>query len=153
MSNAYIELQQRQQQDVNSFPIGAAFGREQFRQMMERWGFTEEDTDKIVSLGAGCYIRKSDKQAYIDMCKRHHEELAEAIAEDKTGEGFIYDMFLYELENHEYGYTGDASDALDALHMTLEDINADQRLVKGLYKAIQRIDGCDPFDGGEEESA
>ena len=141
MSNAYIELQQRQQQDVNSFPIGAAFGREQFRQMMERWGFTEEDTGNIVSLGAGCYIRKSDKQAYIDMCKRHHEELAEAIAEDKTGEGFIYQMFRAELENHEYSYTGDTGDALAALGMTLREVCEEKRLFTGLNKAMCDVMG------------
>ena len=49
---------------------------------------------------------------------RHHKELQAAIDADPTGEGFIKDMFLYELENHEYSYTGTAEDALDSLGLT-----------------------------------
>ena len=151
MSNAYIALQERQQQEVNRFPIGAAFGNNQFREMMERWGFTENDTDKILSLGGGCYIRKSDKDAYTGMCKRHHEELAAAIEEDKTGEGFIYQMFYEEMAAHEYGYTGDLEETLDALHMTMDQVNADKRLIAGLLKAVRAFEGADVF--GEEDKA
>lgn len=48
-------------------------------------------------------------------------------------------MFLYELANHEYGYTGELEDTLDALGYTAEDINADKRLLHGLERATKRI--------------
>ena len=71
----------------------------------------------------------------------HDAELQAAIAEDKTGEGFIYEMFLYELDNHEYGYTRDTEDTLDALGYTAEEILGDSRLKRGIEKAVTEICG------------
>lgn len=51
---------------------------------------------------------------------RLKEEREAAIAEDKTGDGFIYQMFLCELSNHEYNYTEDVEETLDALGYTWE---------------------------------
>ena len=45
--------------------------------------------------------------------------MAAAIAEDKTGDGFLYQMFLCELDNHEYGGTGGSKDTADALLQNL----------------------------------
>lgn len=143
MSNAYAVMQQRHQKEFDQFPLGAAFSKKQFREMMEEWGLTETDTDKILSIGAGCFIRKSDKEAYHEMVVRQNTELDAAIAEDKTGEGFIYQMFLYELANHEYGYTLDMDSTLNALGYTLEAINADERLLNGLSKAARKIRGSE----------
>ena len=53
--------------------------------------------------------------------------------------GFIYDMFLYELRNHEYQLTEDEGDALDALGLTWDDINTNPALKSGLEKASCRI--------------
>ena len=72
---------------------------------------------------------------------RHEEERRAAIAEDKTGEGFIYQMFLAELADHEYGYTGDAEDTLEALGYTWEQVTADKRLLRGLEMAQKRLLG------------
>jgi hypothetical protein len=102
--NTYKQLKDRQQKEMDAFPLGAAFSKQQFADMMQEWGFTVDDTDKIISIGAGCFIRKSDKEAFFNMLKRHDKEMQDAIAEDKTGDGFIYDMFYYELANHEYIY-------------------------------------------------
>ena len=68
---------------------------------------------------------------------RHDQERAAAIAEDKDGSGFIFDMFRYELSNHEYSYTGDLGETLDALGFTLEEINARPPLLNGLHMAAE----------------
>ena len=52
---------------------------------------------------------------------------------------FIYDMFYAELANHEYGYTGDITDTVEALGYTVDDLNADKRLLKGLKKAMDQF--------------
>ena len=133
--NSYQQLREKQQAEVNAFPIGAAFSNQQFAEMMQKWDLTVDDTDKICSLGAGCFIRKSDKAAFLEMAERHHKEMQDAIAADETGDGFIYDMFLYELANHEYCITYDLEETLDALGLTIEQVNADKRLSHGLAKA------------------
>ena len=70
---------------------------------------------------------------------RHHKELQAAMDADPTGEGFIKDMFLYELENHEYSYTGTVEDALESLGLTYENVAEDPRLARGLDLAEQEI--------------
>ena len=49
-------------------------------------------------------------------------------------------MFYSELTNHEYGYTRDLTNTLDALGYTIDDINADKRLTKGLYNATRQVE-------------
>ena len=135
--NAYQEMKDRQQKEFDAFPVGAAFSNQQFQQMMEKWGLTVNDTDKICSICGGCYIRKTDKEALRDLINRLNKEKQDAIAADPTGDGFIFDMFVYELANHEYCITYDLEDTLDALGLTAEQINADKRLLHGLNKAIK----------------
>ena len=117
--------------------MGAAFSQQQFQQMMEKWGLTLNDTDKICSIGGGCYIRKADIAAFTTLINKTAAELKNAITADLTGDGFIFDMFVYELANHEYCITYDLEDTLDALGLTAEQINADKRLTHGLNKAIK----------------
>ena len=138
MKNEYMELQSRQQMEFNELPLGFAFSDEQFKKMMEGWGLTIGDTDKIARVAGGAFIQKRDLDSYHEIVKRFDQELKEAIAADKTGDGFIYQMFLTELENHEYSYTGDAEDTLDALGYTIDEIYADDLLRHGFEKAIQR---------------
>ena len=140
MPNLYKELHDRHQAEINAFPFGFAFSQEQFDKMMvERFNLRPTDTDKIYSIGGGGYIRKEDHQAMCDMIERHAKEKKDAIAADLTGEGYIYDMFVYELANHEYMITMTSDDTLDALGLTWEDVKADSRLSHGLKKAKKYI--------------
>ncbi len=136
--NAYQQLKNRQQKEFNAFPLGAAFSKEQFAEMMQKWGLTENDTDKIISIGYGCFIRKSDRERFDEMNARLNKEMQDAIAADKTGDGFICDMFYYELANHEYCITYDYEEAFDALGVTETQVNADKRLLRGLEKARKK---------------
>lgn len=136
--NKYTELKDSQQEEINAFPLGAAFSNKQFAEMMNKWGLTENDTDKIYSIGGGCYIRKSDHTAFHEMLDRHEKERKDAIAADTTGNGYIYDMFYSELANHEYCITLDLEDTIYALGLSVDEINADNRLLRGLNKALKQ---------------
>lgn len=140
----YRQLRERQQKEVNEFPLGFAFSDEQFEKMMAGWGLRKKDTDKIVSIGAGGFVQKKDRKAMHEMFARHTRELKEAIIEDETGEGFIKGMFKYELANHEYCYTGDLEDTIDALGLTADEINGNDNLRHGLHIAIKEVmDECE----------
>ena len=134
----YKEMSERHQEEVNAFPIGAAFSNEQFAEMMKKWGYRVSQKNMIVSLGYGCFIRRSDLHAYTEMMMRHKRERNEAIKADVTGEGFIYQMFADEMADHEYGYTGDLEEVLEAVGMTLEEIANNPALSAGLIKAKRR---------------
>lgn len=136
--NGYESLKEKHQKEVNDFPLGCAFSQDQFEKMMEKFGLSVDDTDKIYSIGGGCYIRRSDIDAFHEMCERQEAERNEAVAEDKTGNEYIYQMFSYELANHEFGYTQELDDTLDACGYTLEEVQANKALRAGLNKALKK---------------
>lgn len=138
--NEYAELRQRQQAEFDALPLGFAFSQKQFNEMMVGWGLDpEKDLDKILSIPGGGYVQKKDAGLLHQTAERHDAEMAAAIAGDTTGEGFIYQMFLYELDNHEYGYTRDTEDTLDALGYTAEEVLGNPRLKRGIEKAVTEI--------------
>ena len=139
--NRYANLKQRQQREFNDFPMQYAFSNQQFAEGMAALGLQPTDTDKIYKAPGGGFYRREDGPRLKEMMGRFDRELQEAIAGDKTGKGFIYEMFLYELGNHEYGVTMDISETLDALDYTPESIQADPRLSRGLEKARRKILG------------
>jgi len=136
----YTILKQRHQQEVNDFPFIFGFSSQQFEEGMAKCGLTPKDTDKIYKFGntGGFYLR-TDAPWLKEMFDRHEKEKQEAISSDTKGSGYIYQMFLYELANHEYGYTGDVTDTLDALGLTAEEVAENKPLSYGLNKAIKEI--------------
>ena len=138
---SYQEMKIRHQNETNEFPIHFAFGDEQIKRKFTELGLDiEKDWDKVSHIpGTGGFILKKDEQARREMCERHYKELQNAIAADKDGTGFIYQMFRYELANYEFGYTGEADDALAALGYTEAQIEADPALKTGFEKAKQDI--------------
>lgn len=135
----YSTLVERHRKEVNEFPIMFAFSKKQFEEGMKKWGLTPEDKDKIYSIGAGGFIRKTDAKAFNEMFKRQEEELRAEIDNDLTGGGFIYEMFLYELSNHEYIITMEVDDTLNSLGLTYEEVKASETLSRGLKLAKDRI--------------
>lgn len=136
--NKYQELHSKQQAEVEAFPMFFAFNQRQFEDGMKSLGLKPTDTKKIYKLGnTGGFYRKSDSTAFHDMFKRHRQEMEDAIAADPTGDGFIFDMFDYELANHEYNYTHDPEPTLDCLGLTMEQVKADSRLLHGWRKATR----------------
>lgn len=136
--NEYRAMRDKHQEEVNAFPMFFAFSNQQFEEGMKKLGLKPTDTKQLYKLGGtGGFYRKSDAPALREMFKRHDEEMAAAIAADETGDGFIYDMFDYELANHEFGYTRDIEPALDALELTIEEIRADDRMTHALERACR----------------
>lgn len=139
MKNKYEEIKNKHQKRVNDFPLGFAFSNEQFKNMMEKWGLTENDTDKIVSIDGGGFLRKTDIEEYNKMWTEIRKEHKDLIEQDKTGEGYIKEMFTYELENHEYSITYDLEDTLDALELTHDEVMNNPNLKHGLELARKEI--------------
>lgn len=134
--NIYTEMKNRHQKEVNELPVKFAFSNKQFEEMMTGWGLTTEDTDKIYKLsGTGGFYRREDSQLIRDTFVRHEKEMADAIAADTDGTGYIYHMFLYELANHEYCITYDLEPTLDACGLTVEEVNTNPAMLAALKKA------------------
>ena len=131
----YNEMKTRQSEEFNNFPMFFAFSDKQFEKGMDKIGLTKKDTDKIYSAGAGGYYKKTDSKNLKNLMSRHANEMDEAIKADTIGEGFILNMFDYELSNHEYCITMDTEDALDALGISQIDIDKNEALQHGLKLA------------------
>ena len=136
--NSYKKLREKQEKEINNFRMFFAFNKNQFEEGMRSIGLEPDNTGALLKMGdSGGYIRKNDRQDFSDMMERHNVEMKAAIDADPTGEGFIFDMFNYELSNHEYNYTGDLTDTLRAVGLTKAEINASAKLQHGLQKAIK----------------
>jgi len=137
--NAYVEMKNRHQSEVNDFPFFFAFSDKQFEEGMAKFGLSPNDTDKIYKFGntGGFYLR-TDAMRLHKMLDRHSKEMDDAIAADPTGEGFIFEMFNHELSDHEFIVSWDISSTLDALGLEPEDIEKDERLQHGLKLAKKK---------------
>ena len=138
---SYNKMMARHQQESNNFPIHFAFGDSQIKSKFAELGLDpENDIDKILAIpGTGGFILKKDEPAYLAMCERHKSEFLNAIAADKKGTGFIYQMFRRELEQHEFAYTENPEDTLNALGYTEEQIKASKALKRGFEKAKNNV--------------
>lgn len=132
MKNLYIEYKNKSQRRFDNFEgIAFAFNKDQFKKGMEKLGLTENDTDKVVNIGYGGFMLKSRVNDYIKMNQDLEDEKAELMKNDE----FLYQMFRYELANHEYCITYNIDSALDALGLTYKDVEEDERLYNALIRA------------------
>jgi len=137
--NPYLVMKKKHQDEHNDFPLFFAFSDQRFLVGLQKLGLSKDDVDQVVSIGAGGYCRKDDVERLRNMGIRHKAEMTEALKD----EAFLEDALTYELANYEYGYTHDATDALETLGFTEEQVNSDPKLKRILRKA-KRNQG-DPF--------
>ena len=133
--NDYKKMKEKHQKEINEFPMFFAFNNKQFDEGMKKLGLDPSEEDKIYKLGGtGGFYRKTDATKLNEMFKRHEEEMRKAMAED---DDFIFEMFNYELSNHEYIYTQDVTDTLNSLGLTVDEVKNDKRLIDALQKACK----------------
>lgn len=142
MSNLYKELIDKQMAETNAFPVKTATNSEHFKKIVNEWNLSCYGK-QLVQSGISMFIRKKDVKAFNDMLNRHREEHQKAIEEDTTGEGYIYDMFVYELQNYEYGYTGCVDDTLEALGISRETLQQNAAMSQALEKARKFVMSLD----------
>lgn len=133
----YSEMKKEQQREFDEFSrakLFFAFNKEQFNAGLAKLGCTASD---LATIGCGGFVKNVDLPEYKAMNKRHSEQLKQAIADDPTGDGFIFDMFNVELSNHEYSYTCDPDDAISACGLTVADLQSNPALLHGLQRAMQ----------------
>lgn len=109
----YIE--EKQTECLNKFGVIFAFSVEQFHEQKA------PDTT-YVNMGMGMLCPKEHVRQFID---EHHQIVTEGIAQDISDNGADA-IIVRELHNHESFYTGDPTNAIEALSaygFTIEHIN------------------------------
>lgn len=140
-TNIYIELKKRQQQRMSDFLdqyAFFAFNNDQLEKGLQKLGATKED---IVSIGAGGFITADQVQTYCKMLMKHAAERQEALDNPETGAMYAFQMFLCELADHEYTWTQDTEETLEALGYTNEDVESNPKLKAALKKAMDALNG------------
>ena len=128
--STYTEMKDTHQKDVNEFPFiyVFAFSDKEFIEKMSEaikkrkpkcTGITtmEGIAKHVVSIGAGGYVLREDVSAMNEMFKRQEEERKLFRKSEKS----LVEEILYEMNNHEYGYTRDPYDTLMALGKSEKD--------------------------------
>lgn len=131
MRQAYLDLQARQQKELEDFPIAYAFDKKQLEIALEKLGATVEEC--CTYMGMGDVMKKADVPAFKAMLRRHTEEIHEALKDEEFAEA----AFLYEMDNHEYAinWSGD-EDVLGCFSLSeklLKEMN-----LEGAYRRAQR---------------
>lgn len=149
MSNLYEELKNKHLKEIAAFPMKVAFCDGQFKEVVDEWDLSfDENSDnyygkQLIPLGFGKYIRKKDARAFNNMLNHHRKEHLKAIEKDTTGEGYIYDMFVYELQKHKYKYTSRVDEILKALNISMETLLQNAVMSQAFAKACQYIASLD----------
>lgn len=114
----YLEMKNKHQDRIDALPIQFAFNKQQFEEGMRNLGLSPDETDKVCSIPAGGFILKTDRELVLTAFKETNEEMSDALAND---DDFCIEALVYEMGNHEYGYTMDPDDTLASLGLSLED--------------------------------
>ena len=134
--NKYTELNTKQQAEVNALPLHFAFNDKQFKELLTKVGLTMDNyKDKLFKGFGGAIYLKTDSKLINDTFTKHSAECEAAIKADTTGKGYMLDMFIYELANHEYCITYDLTETLDSLGLTIEEVNANPIMLGALRAA------------------
>ena len=116
----YREFREYWQKEFEKLPVKYAFNQKQLEKAMNELGLdVKTDMDKVISIfGAGDIWRKDDVEKYKEFSRKESEQRNE-LMKDKE---FVKDMFLYEMGNHEYGYTLDSEDVIEACGLTMTEV-------------------------------
>lgn len=139
---SYVELTERQREELNNFPIAYAFNDEQLQRALEKLG-AKSTYECVTVMGHGDIVKKEDAPNLIAMFKRHTKELQEALQDEE----FAEEAFLYEMDNHEYAINWDGDDdVLACFSLTFEKlkemnlVDAYNRARKAHYKHAEEWD-------------
>lgn len=105
-----------------------AFDEKQFEEGLDELHVTEKD---IVRAGYGMFVLKDKIDGLHQLSESSDREMKEGMKD----RDFVYDMFRYELANHEYCITGDYTETLDALNLTMDEVEDNPMWLEQLKKA------------------
>lgn len=123
--NKYIEFKNKEHEIYNNMPyIRYAFGEEQIIKVFNEWGLKyPKHRDKVTSLfGAGDIIQKKDLPLFNQWKRENLDSLQQEKQELLKDREFVYDMFMYELGNHEWQLSYNNNEVLYACGLTRKNI-------------------------------
>lgn len=125
----YCDFKLAEREAIDALPIEFAFNDDQFHDMLKKFGLTTEEKDKLRRIPGGGFCLAADAQMIVETMLSWSRKLSEII---KTDDEFAVDALRYELDNHEYGCTGEPDYALLELGLP-SDVNKLDDRMKSLF--------------------
>ncbi len=96
----------------------------------------------VIEYVPGLYVRRKDleRASKVDD-KRFFDEIRRGIESDHDGSGYIFDMFVYELIDHDYQEGDDLNTLLVGVGVSPEELTYNKALANGLIAAISHVTG------------
>lgn len=117
--DSYDALQKAHQEDISNFPILWLFGKKSDAELAEAISkIGAKSVDELVGIGGGGYIHKEKKEDFLTMMRKHARE-KEAFSSNPNN---LIEVIFSEMCDHEYNYTQDPEDTLNALGKTYKDL-------------------------------
>ena len=130
--NYYEKLKRELKENITMLKINSIMYDEPNRELNENY------IDRLSS-----YFKAQIKEDVLEECNKLLDKFKEKhnalIKQDKTGEDYIKDMFVYELVYNNYYYTHDPTSALKELELTYEQVMENPILKHGFMLAKQEI--------------
>lgn len=132
---SYSDFRLAEREAIDALPIEFAFNDDQFHDMLKKFGLTLEEKDKLRRIPGGGFCLATDAKMIVETMLSWSRKLSEIT---ETDDAFAVDALRYELDNHEYGYTGDPSDALESLGLPSSVSELDDRM-KSLFSKATKL--------------
>lgn len=116
---------------LDAFPTAYAFSEKQLEEAIEKLG--AKSRDDLISVGFGGLIRRTDIDKWNQMWHEISEERKRLMKDDD----FAYQMFFNTMSNHEYIFTLDDDEIIDACGLTPAIVYGDDKL-KDVYNQAKR---------------
>lgn len=131
---SYSDFKLAEREAIDALPIGFAFNDDQFHDMLRKFGLTLEEKGKLRRIPGGGFCLATDAKMIVETMLSWSRKLSEII---KTDDEFAVDALRYELDNHEYGYTGEPDDALLELGLPSDVNKLDDRMKELFCRATE----------------
>lgn len=132
----YSQFSKRRQEEHDAFSkenIFYAFTNSQLDEALAERNIRPEVAAVVLDkIPCGGFILRDKKDEYLLLLERFAKEL-ETRLEDQE---FMLDALVYELSNHEYGYTLDPTDALESLGLRRDQVK-DSVLREACNKSLE----------------
>ena len=134
----YRELKREITESASNYSgIFWAFNDKQFKKGLAELGLNGADvaSGKLAKLGAGGFILADKKESYWKHIDGLHAKMKQAL----KNEAFLLEALIYELINHEFIITYDATDALESLSLKVDDVPS-ELLKEAKREAVRRCE-------------
>lgn len=132
----YKEVKEKYQKQINDFPCIVAFSKKSVEEKLSN--LNVNSIDELKQIIPGYFIRKSDIEDFKQISINKQNEI-KTLYNGYKGYRFAKSMFKTLLNDFEYIYSNDLTDTLEALHLTLKEIEENKNLRIGLKLALKEI--------------